>query len=377
MINDKLKNNNEEIVNTIKLLLYKENQSLLEKVDFDDDNVFLEPLLFAYFNSKKDNLFSNDLLKEIMQGYFVKKEPLYLKESFDKKGTAYIPNLGYYDKNGLKVDEILKIDAFEVLKTLHPLLDRYFTEVSKGHIINAKPMHNSVWQENYKELENAIELIKVHLPNFYDDLIFSNKRIYLHDNPKILNFTSIETLGMLFFYIIGKKNIIYFIEELIHQGSHNFLYFVVHNRKDYFKIDVDNIIMRDLTKAEWDYRNVYGAFHGLFTVTQRVENFDILLSKNVFTGSEKHELLARMADQFGRFRTGLELLNLNGVYTDLGKQYYNELDTKCSNILTKYGRLKEYFDTSNPEPEFRYEHFCNLNPIEDYYKKEAEGFFNF
>ena len=47
---------NTEFINTIKLLIYKEKPSLLEKVDFEDDNIFLDPLLFAYFNSKKDKI---------------------------------------------------------------------------------------------------------------------------------------------------------------------------------------------------------------------------------------------------------------------------------------------------------------------------------
>ena len=42
------------LLETIQLLLYKEKPTLLNKVNFDDDNIFLEPLLFAYFNSKKD-----------------------------------------------------------------------------------------------------------------------------------------------------------------------------------------------------------------------------------------------------------------------------------------------------------------------------------
>lgn len=46
-----------QIINTIQLLLYKENPDILEKINFEDDSIFLEPLLFAYFNSKRDNLF--------------------------------------------------------------------------------------------------------------------------------------------------------------------------------------------------------------------------------------------------------------------------------------------------------------------------------
>ena len=142
-----LRNISETLIETIQLLLYKENPSLLEKIDFEDDNVFLEPLLFAYFNSKKDNFFTKEMLTEIMQGYFVENEPLLLKESLNYDEIAYIPNLGYFDKKGNKIDDILKIDAFEIVKINHPLLEKYFYEFYKRHIVNANPIHNSVWKE--------------------------------------------------------------------------------------------------------------------------------------------------------------------------------------------------------------------------------------
>jgi hypothetical protein len=372
-----LRNDNKlEIINTIKILIYKESRTLLEKVDFEDDNVFLEPLLFAYFNSKKENLFSIEMLEEIVQGYFLEKEGDKIFHSYNENNIAYVPNLGYFE-NGKKVENILKVDVFEIQKEIHPTQKSYFREVYKGHILNYNPVYNSVWKRYHKELEKSILIIKNHLPDFYQELFFANRKIYLHDNPKILNFTTIETLGVLYFYVIGNENLIYFIEELIHQGSHNFLYYVVHNRKDYFKIDVDNLIMRDFTKQEWDYRNIYGAFHGLYTVTKRVECFDILLSNNVFCGREKHELLGRLTDQFGRHRTGLELLNLEKVFTEQGMLYYKELDTKCVTILNKYKKLLSIFDISSVDLDFRYNGFCLLNPIEEFYKNEEKGIFNF
>ena len=363
--------------NTIKLLIYKENPTLLEKVDYENDDIFLEPILFAYFNSKKDNLFAPELLPEIMQGYFIENEPLQIEHSLNKQDYAYIPNLGSYNSQKEKVDEILKVDNFEILKEVHPVLERYFVEYYKGHIVNPNPKYSSVWKENCQELEKAILIVKEHLPVFYEELVFANKKIYLHNNPKILNFASIETLGMLYFYVLGNNNLIYYIEELIHQGSHNYLYYVVHNRKEYFKIDVDNIIMRDLTQQDWDYRNIYGAFHGLYTVTQRVECFDILLSKNVFSNREKHELLGRLVDQFSRFRTGLELLNLEEVYTPKGIECYNALDQKCMNFLHKYKKLEQEFDLSNRDLDFRYNDFCTLNPYDLFLEKDKKNHYQF
>ncbi len=366
------------LINTVKVLLYKENLNLIEKIKFDDDEIFLDPILFSYFNSKKNNKFPKKILNEILQGYFFIKAPPNVTYSLNKNQVAYIPKIGYFKKNQkTPYDSILVKGDFEIVKEIHPTQEKYFTEFYKGHTLNQYPEHNSVWKSHYKEVFNAIDIIKKHIPQFYNELAFANKKIYLHDNPKILNFTSIETLGMLHFYVIGESNLIYFIEELIHQGSHNFFYYLIHDRKDYFKIDVENLLMRDFTKQKWDYRSIYSAFHGLYTVTQRVVYFDKLLVKNVFSGREKHELLGRLTDQFSRFRTGLELLNLEKTYTPKGMKLYNRLDKKCASILKKYAMLTDEFDLSNRDVDFRYDVFYKQNLYEDFQTKDLNNYYKF
>lgn len=373
-----LKDLKSEVINTIKFLIYKENPKIFKNLNFDDDNIFLEPLLFSYFNSKADKLNLEISLEEILQGYFINKDTLNIENSYNKNNIAYIPEVGYFKKGEKELyDTILKIGDFEILKEVHSTQERYFVETYKGHLTNSNPVYNSLWKPHYQELNKALTIIKNYLPNYYKQLKFANRKIFLHDNPKIINFTSKETLGMLYFYVIGNNNIVYFIEELIHQGSHNYLHYIVHNRKDYFKIDVDNTIMRNLTKKEWDYRTVFSAFHGLFTITQRVVNFDKLLKQNVFTGREKHELLGRLADQFSRFRSGLQYLNMNEVYTEKGAKFYRELDERCANILKKYSRLQDDFDLSNRDVDFRYDDFCTLNPYFDFLEKDKQDYYQF
>ncbi|AUC76479.1 hypothetical protein [Olleya sp. Bg11-27] len=373
-----IQNNKIAIINTIKILLYKESELIINTINFDDDTIYLEPLLFSYFNSKADKIYPKEILSEILKGYFFKKINLEIKHSFNKNNIAYLPKVGYFKKEESEIYEsILTVGDFEIIKELHPTQEKYFIETYKGHIINNNPVYHSSWKDNNLELFKAIDIIKKHLPDFYEELTFANKKIYLHDNPKILNFTSVETLGMLCFYVIGNQNLIYFIEELIHQGSHNFLYYLVHQRIDYFKIDVDNSIMRDYTKQQGDYRTIYGAFHGLFTVTQRVIYFDKLLTHKVFSGKEKHELLGRLMDQFSRFRTGLQLLNLTEVFTDKGIDLYNELDTKCASILEQYRTIYIEFDLSNRDLDFRYDNFCKLNSIEDFLEKDKNDYYQF
>lgn len=367
--------NKDLIVNSIKLLIYKEDPELLEMIPFENDDIFLEPLLFAYFNQPKFK--GSTMLKEVLYEYFCQDGDFELNESFNKKEISFIPNKGYYLRNeNQPFESIYKINDLEILKHEHPLLDNYFFEFYKGHILENDPKREPTWNIAKYDFEKALNIIEKYLPNFYKSFKFSNRRIFFHDNPKILNFTSVETLGMLYFYIISDKNLIYFIEELIHQGSHNYLYFIVHNRSDFFKIDVDNLVMRDFTKQEWDYRTIYGAFHGLFTVKQRVESFDKLLTQNVFSGREKHELMGRLIDQFSRFRTGLELLDCNEVFTEKGIEFYNELDAECESILKKYEKLMDKFDLSNREVDFRYNDFCKLNSLEDFLIKDKQGLYD-
>ena len=97
----------------IQLLIYRKNLNILN----NGDDFFAEPLVFAYFNNKKDNLFPKAVLKEILQGYLLKKGPLKIKYSFNQNGVAYIPKLGYFKEREITPFEpILMLEDFEVLK---------------------------------------------------------------------------------------------------------------------------------------------------------------------------------------------------------------------------------------------------------------------
>lgn len=369
---------NNKIIENIQILFYKENSSLLKNLNLDDTKTFSEPLLCAYFNSKKYNSFPKEILEEIMQGYFLKKEPLKIKYSYNKNGIAYIPNKGYYNRHNELLEPILEVEGLEVVKELHPLMHRYLFEYYKGHITNPTPNYETNWKRHVDTLKKALILLKKHTPDYFKEFLAANKKIFIHDNSKILNFTSIETLGMLYFYTTqNSSTMMYFVEELIHQGAHNILYHITFDKKEFFKIDAPNTMMRDLTKKDWDYRDVYGAFHGVYTVFKRLECYDILLQQNILKGKDKHELLGRLADQFSRFRTGMELLNLDEVYTEKGKAFYLELDNKCMSILNKYNKLRNEFDLSNRDLDFRYEDFCQLNSYENFLEKEKQNYYNF
>ena len=335
------------------------------------------------------------ILREILLGYVKNRtEAHVIEHSFNHNNVAFLPEIGYFkrgsdpeklflvgpDNSGnteMEFEPVLKIDGFEIMKHIHPLLHPHFTEFYNGENHELTSPYHSTWKKHTEALEKALYIIKVHIPDFYEKLQFTNKRIYIHDNLKVINFVTLETHGMLYFNTLDSNDEIYFLEELIHQGSHNYLNVVFYNKSEFFKMDVEREIMKDNGGAKVDTRTIYSAFHGLYTVTKRLEYFDLLLSKGIFSGRKKHELLGRLTDQFSRFRTGLGSLDLDRVYTEKGKEFYFHLEELGDSILSKYHLLPQLFDLSNRDVDFRYEEFCLLNPIEKFNEFEAKGQLSF
>lgn len=73
------------------------------------------------------------MIFEIMQGYFITKEPLFLNQTFSDEGIAYVPNLGYYNRNSELIDEINIIENTKIELLIHPvnLLESIFMFVFK------------------------------------------------------------------------------------------------------------------------------------------------------------------------------------------------------------------------------------------------------
>ena len=56
MLDEIIEINNIEIQVNIKILLYKENEKIFDLLDFEDENIYKEPLLFTYLNNKEGTI---------------------------------------------------------------------------------------------------------------------------------------------------------------------------------------------------------------------------------------------------------------------------------------------------------------------------------
>lgn len=373
---------------TIAILCLKKDSNLMQSIIENDTIFFNHPSITSYFNYPsvdKPLTFS-----QLFIGY----KGLVIDGSeviSDSNGIVYLPQLGMFttDYKGAKFtlieisNEIRLKNGNEILESrltkrkyignskieLIPEMPEVyypdFRQTAWGHLINENPAFKPKNAQPY--IGKALELLKKYLPDFYKELELTSSLIFVHDNSKVLNYISFNNHGAIFLYMIEEHDEVNFIEELIHQGTHNLLNTICFNKSLFFKVDVENIMIKEFINRPEDYRTVYSVIHGLASISKRVEGFEKMLDADELSEKQKHELHGRLADQFSRFDyLGFEMLNKDDVFTELGKEYFGTMYETCSKSLDRLKWVDQFDITSWRDLDFRYEDFVKYNPIENF-----------
>lgn len=372
--------NRAKLADSMKILLYEEDNAIFDKLDFDNDDIFLEPLLFNYFNTNNEK--RKYSIEQILCSYFPKDDEISLY--FNETGKSYIPNIGYtkFDrKNGYIKASIRNTEVTPILKipnsNLHlyrhnilPYLDFYNIDNDRGEIVeNVKVEVQNTAIKHKKHVFKACEILDNHLPDLFDEINLTNKGIMTFNNPKVFCFVTMQAHGDIFLSCIPENDEVFFVEELIHQCSHNTFNLLLYDKESLFKVDIEKEILGNHINRVNEKRTIYSAIHGLYTVAKRYEAFYFLYHMNIFEGQQKHEFLGRIADLRKRFRTGLELLPFSSIFTDKGMHLYETIDKNCFEYTLKLSHLDNIFDLSNQPQEFSYALFEELNPFVKFEKE--------
>ncbi|MEO8534360.1 MAG: hypothetical protein ABI441_11435 [Flavobacterium sp.] len=365
-----------EIINTIKLLLFKENPSLLEKIDFDDDKLFLEPLLFIYFNQKVKNSLSNDLLTELIQGYFLSKHEVKINHSFNENDITYLPKLGYFKKNEPTFSEpiyLIENTNIEVLKYSGNLLRNIFRDTSGNLISDCDIILDiTLFKKNIVYLTNAVTLIKENSNDHFQLIEKCCKKILLFksDPSNTNSFASIKAHGIAFLNVYQYEyDEVFFIDDVAHQTGHIILTTLFYNRKTIFKINEEQDV-EDILKLK-DHRTIYILLHALYTYYTTLLCLDNCLKNNKFNKQQEKEAIGRIGFYLNKCYFDLnrfEKINLfyNGidnVLTEDGKEIYKLIQKKYFEICQKWQTTTNNFDYSNQPYNFTFKLFDKLNTL--------------
>ena len=368
--------NRDEIINTIKLLLYKENTSVFKKLNFDDDEVFLEPLLFAYFNSKSYNSYPKEALEEMLQGYFIKKEEI-ITHSYSRDGIAYVPNIGYFKVNESIPFEKIKFIAHTNIELIqYPIiyLKYIFRDFNEQPIEERKITISKELVEVHEEsLTIALSYIKKYSSNHYNLIEQCCKKILLFKtDPKNTNsFATINAHGIAFLNVFQKEyDEVFFVDDIAHQTGHIIMTTITFKRKDYFLIN-ENLNIKSIVNNPKEYRSFYILFHALYTYYTTILCLDNCISNNCFDKRQAHEAIGRIGFYLVKYNLDINTFNnvikhyggIEKVLTKNSISVFETISDMCVRSCKKYGYTFTEFSYRNQPYNFTYKEFTKLNPL--------------
>lgn len=389
----------EQLIEDIKMFLYKENPNIFEIVDFEDDNIYQEPLLFAYYNSKEK---SSIQLNTILYGYMnprAQQNGIIVKS--DKYGRIYIPNLGWFitdvknQQLNLLKDELnqfsllsnnaniqyrlestYKIDNTDIEYLMYPvaLLNQCFFNTSNELIpveiesISKKHLHNIV---------KAFSLIKDNAPGHYDLICSVTKKIIVFNVDTNLrnSFATMNAQGISFLNAYQKSyDEVFFIDDIAHQTGHVIFNAIICDFPNFLKINPETILENSNSKIDTvDTRSILTLFHALFTYYTTFICLDSCLDSNTFSIKQRHEALGRLLFYISKCDIDLNLiisgkinnqaLECKDIFTEDGLYIYREVENKFKFIKEKWGDSLRSFNLSGQPYNFTYSIFLQLNPI--------------
>ena len=366
------------LANVVRILIYKEDASILEKVNLEDDQIFLEPLLMAYFNRAQiEKEFPKGMLSPLMQGFFLEKENIAIEALCNHDGIAYVPKKGYYKKGETTPFEdiyIIPETTIEVLKYEVPLLRNVVHIVSQSDPFQEEQlfMDSTLFEHNATPLTNALHHIKEYNPEFYSFIELCIKKCTFYKTKGVFSrsFASINANGNLFLSISDEKDAedeVYFLDMLGYFTGKVMHTTLMHKQEEIFKINhrtrIATIIETD------DHRNIYTICNNAFSTIAACLCLESGLDANKFTMAQQQDAKVRMALYLKKYESDLQKLEaaiahfsgLENIFVDNGITIYNFMLSHGNRLMETYIHIHQNFDFSGFHYRMDYAEFSKNN----------------
>lgn len=389
-------NGREEWNEYIKLLLYKYDESIFDKIDYYDDTIYYNPLLFAFFSNNSDVNSNNQLLDLILYSSLNQKPNLNLH--FGKSDIIYIPNIGWLKKT----DDTLEPINFEALKVSNieqlQFIENTNIELLKHNVDLLKQFYGDnpieitkITEIQTKNISRAYEIIKSYVPEYFNLINqFCPKNVIYKTEPnKVNSFAQIGALGIAFFNASQKSyDEVFFIEDIAHQTGHVLLYTILYNKTKFFLVDDENTFIQDFSngyKNDFDKRTVEIWLHSLFTQYLILTYMDASIEAKVFNKYQEHEAYGRLLFYIYKIHRDLsvfcnpneeeklfDLINPNKSYkidlsdtilTNDGMFLFNGIQNKWNKMFNKHYPKLKHLNLKGQIYTFNFDMFLDANPL--------------
>lgn len=368
-----------ELADTMRLMLYQLYPAWFEKLDYNDDRIFLEPALFYLFSDKSTIQLP---IEQILYGYVPETDrPKRIRCLTDPFGLAHLPNFGVYqtDKRTESIqigipsaqeaydlgDRIFlkKIPISRIPNTALSICDflpfiLYTEKERSGIVAESASVTKSAHRSN---LEKAINLLQLSTPFFWKLVEQSTREIAVFNSPNLRSMGAISYYGTAFLNTEGQSHDeVFFIDDLAHQIGHLLFYVLTLKSEDFLKVP-KTMPLAKITGVSYENREVYGAFHGLFTYTTILHGLQACLVSNALTEHQRLEAVARMGFYMEKFAYDLTNLGDQRIFTAKGQSWYDAIREGYFVIQRSWQSEYDRFDYRTQPYIFNFQTFLTTN----------------
>ena len=366
------------VIDSIKFLLFDRNNEIFERLDFDKDDIYLEPLLFTFVNQN-----DNKWLDSIIYGY-EKKRKQEIDVFTNSTGVIYIPQVGYFKTNKFNTAMKLKTNAdsivlvlnndivnyefekllildsgIEILKYQHPLLENLFTN---QNIKTNEYEINGIYQKFIDYINNGLEIINKSNPNHYNILKKTLKRILLFKGEQPNSFAVMTAHNMIFLNVNDWDSEMFFVDHISHEGGHiTFFTLTYESKNEMFNCNF-NTNFNEITGNSLEHGTIYLRFHALFSYMQITQSlyWSIL---NIAAERELIEAKGRFIFHMKNFNRALSTFRNSTYYKPIGLYWYNIFIEHYNKLEKTYLNIKNEYLIDEQPYDFNWEIFKKQNHL--------------
>jgi hypothetical protein len=344
--------------------------------------IFEEPLVFAHFSSRS----ASADFRQIVLGYVREEDRCYQTPTItNSNGAIVVPKLGYFTtgicsenlsllwnrENGSFAVELnnervpfnfidnryLAGTNIRIAVHHHYLTERLYGDDRQAELEIAPELT----ARNHRALASGAEIIRAVYPDYWDLTNVCTKEVVLFRNPHKNSFATLASYGSCFINVLEEPaSSVFFVEDIVHQCGHLALSAIAFEPQRFLAVDPTTPLGK-YTSLSAEHRNVFTAFHGLFTEAVIAKALDQCLTKSAFNQTETYECIGRLAFVMAKLENDLKNMNVPSFYSEEGASFFQCTADIFADIHSRRALALQSVDICNQSYNFSAEKFFQQN----------------
>ncbi len=216
-------------------------------------------------------------------------------------------------------------------------------------------------RHNAGALAEGLRLLEDTSPHQHAELLRDVRLAIVLEHPALVSSAPLGFHGAVLLAVRGHESPLFFVEELVSQGSRVMLDEVLADWPAFLAIPFSTPMVA-LGAEHGDPRSFGDTVAGNFALVRTLLSFEPLLDHAPLRGHLRHELLGRIALALRRLGQGLAQVDHPGLYTEQGLVLHRALRRAHARLHGRLGGLLRALDVSDQPRAFEYERFLARNP---------------